>query len=186
MLSDLRIDLSGFKKAAEQLAHGAEASPAAVRRAVNHTGDKARTQMRRALVDQTGLKRKVIVKALKTRKISAKTGGSYTILSRGGDVRLKFFGARETQAGVSAAPWNKRQLFARTFIKGGKFPGRVKLNMGGNVFVRVGSDRFPLKTVHSGLFIPKEMVTGHSAEAFDRVVASDLIDRIAHEILRSL
>ncbi|GJE45316.1 hypothetical protein [Methylobacterium soli] len=42
----------------------------ALTRALNHTGDKARTQMTRALTAQTGLKRTVIVKALRVTRAS--------------------------------------------------------------------------------------------------------------------
>jgi hypothetical protein len=64
--------------------------------------------MRTALVSQTGLKRGTLVRAVKG---SAGPGG-YVFKSHGGNIRLKFLGARETKKGVSAAPWNKRQIFA--------------------------------------------------------------------------
>lgn len=183
---DLRVDLSGFEQAAAQLRAAGKRSPDAARRAINHTGDKALTAMGRVLVDQTGLSRKTTKKALKATRASQKGGGSYTIKSKGGNIRLKFFKARETKAGVSAAPWNKRALYAKTFMKGGRFPNRVPLKLNGAVVIRAGRARYPLKTIKSGLFIAEEMVTGQSAQTFYSVVARDLPNRIAHEIARIL
>lgn len=160
-------------------------------RALNHTGAKAKTQVTRALTKQTGLPRKVIVKALRVRKA---TGGNpvrgtpgrleYRLETSGGDISLKYFGARETKAGVSAAPFGKRAVFAGTFIMGGRFPGRVALNMGGHVFKRVGSGRIPIAKQDSGVVIPTEMVKGATAAAFEQSAAA-LSDRLSHEMARS-
>lgn len=179
---------------AEQLARmgniigaiGKEA-PAAIARAVNRTGDMARTQMIRTLTDQTGLKRKVIVKALRVTRASGKGTLEYRIDSAGGNVSLKYFGARETRAGVSAAPWGARRVFAGTFIKGGRFPNRVPIGrLNGQVFARAGGGRFPIVKQRSGLFIPEEMVKGATAEAFRSTAERVLPDRLAHELARAM
>ncbi|MGU3539994.1 hypothetical protein [Methylobacterium sp. A54F] len=167
-------------------------------RAINHTGDKAKTQMTRALTAQTGLKRRVIVKALRVTKASP-GALTYAIRSSGGDVGLKYFGARETRPGVSAAPWNRRSVYPHTFMKAGWWPKRVtKPNWNGQVFERTGTktrtahaskgksgmDRF--QKVKSGLFIPEEMVTGATAAAFNSVAASELPGRLEHELQRAI
>ena len=136
---------------AEQLARMAnvigalgKSAPAAIARAVNHTGDKARTQMIRTLTDQTGLQRKVIVKALRVTRASGKGSLEYRIDSAGGNVSLKYFGARETRAGVSAAPWGARRVYAGTFMKGGRFPKRVPVaRFNGQVFADPGASASP-------------------------------------------
>jgi hypothetical protein len=52
----VRVDASAFNRMAAAFERaGANVKPA-LRRAINHTGDKARTQIVRALVKQTGLK----------------------------------------------------------------------------------------------------------------------------------
>lgn len=183
---DLKFDVSGILHAEKRFEAAAKAAPLANARAINHTGDKARTGMRVALVGQTGLKRSTMNKALRSTRASSKGGGSYVIRSAGGDVRLQFFKARETRQGVSAAPWNRRGIYAKTFIKGGRFPNRIPLNLNGAVLIRTGKGRHPLKTVKSGLFIAEEMVTGQSAQAFYDIVARDLPARIAHEYARIL
>lgn len=153
-------------------------------RAVNHTGAKALTQMRRVLVPQTGLKYRTLKRAVTAKK--AFNGGDFVIKSRGGDVRLKFFKPRETRKGVAASPWNRRKVYPGTFTKGGRFPKRVALSMGGTVLRRTGKSRGPLKVVRSGLYIPTEMVTGNSEAAFYATVERELPPRIAHELYRVL
>lgn len=184
------LDASAIQRLGNQIGAAGKKAPLALARAINHTGAKARTQMIRALVPQTGLKRKVIVKALKESKAS-EGGLTYTITSHGGDVRLKYFGPRETAAGVSAAPWSKRSVYPHTFQKAGWWPKRVaKPNWNGQVFARLnsktksGQDRF--EVVRSGLYIPDEMVSGASAAAFNAMAASDLPARLEHELGRMI
>ena len=180
----IKVDASSLTRVSNLLHSAGKNAPLAMIRAVNHTGDKARTQMRRVLVTQTGLKMKTIRKAVTSKR--AFNGGAYEIKSRGGNVRLMFFGARETQKGVSAAPWNKRQVYPGTFMKGGLFPNRKGMVAGGAVVRRAGKGRHPLHGVKSGLFIPTEMVTGSSEGAFYSTVESALPDRLAHELYRIL
>jgi hypothetical protein len=163
-------------------AAGAKA-PVGIARALNHTVLKARTQMIRALVPQTGLTYRTIRAALKVERASpGKLEAS--ISSRGGNIRLKFFQPRETRSGVSAAPRGQRQVFSRTFMKGGQFPNRVALKSGKQVFVRKGKGRLPLTVVRSGVIIPQEMVDDASEAAFMSVARTELPPRIAHELLR--
>lgn len=158
----------------------------AMRMAVNDTGDRTRTPMKKALVQQTGLKPKVITAAIKTDRATDATL-TYRMTTRGGNIRLKYFGARETRAGVSAAPWNSRRVFGGTFIKGGRFPRRVSIaKLNGQAYRRVGSKRLPIAVARSGLFIPKEMVIGATAAAFNATTASVLPGRVAHHLGRAI
>lgn len=183
---DIRLDLSGFTVAGRRFSDLAKEAPAAINRAVNHTGDKAKTAMKIALVVQTGLKRRTMDRALRSTRAGAK-GGSYIIRVKGGEAKLSKFGARETRAGVSAAPFNSRRIFARTFIKGGRFPNRVGIpKLHGQVFIRSGSARYPIKAVRSGVILPNEMLQGRSAQQFYATVERDLPARIAHELARIL
>lgn len=153
-------------------------------RAVNRAGDTARTQVRRQLAKQTGLKYKVIKRALKIKRSSWSTL-EYRITARGGDIALKYFGARETSKGVSAAPFGKRKVFPGTFIKAGWWPHRVvKPGWNGHVFKRVGSSKLPIEKQESGVVIPTEMVNGASRDVFRSTVERVLPQRIEHEINR--
>lgn len=179
---DLKIDLSAVSKIAEVMHRAGAQSGKVLQRAVKHTGDKALSAMRSALVPQTGLQRKTLVKALK----GSTAGNGYVIRSQGGDIRLKFFKARETRKGVSAAPWNNRRVYPGTFIKGGRFPNRKGLSFGGQVMQRSGGSRLPIHGVKSGLYIPEEMVKGASAQAFYSTLDTDLAPRLEHELARIL
>lgn len=154
-----------------------------MQRALARSGDIARTQVYRSLTKQTGLKRKVIVRALKIKRPSY-TDLSYTISARGGDIALKYFNPRETRAGVSAAPFGQRKVFPSTFMKGGRFPNRSGMVFHGHVMKRVGSDRFPIEVQKSGVVIPNEMVTGATADAFLNTVRARLPQRVEHELAR--
>ncbi|WP_439604512.1 hypothetical protein [Shinella sp.] len=187
-------DISGMRRldnAMGRLSSGQKT--VALQRAVNHVGGKARTQVIRALTKQTGLKRRTIVKAIRVNKAylgstnGVSDGGSldYVMSAQGGDIALKFFSPRETRRGVLASPFGKRKLFAKTFIKGGRFPKRVTAKgLHGHVYERLGSGRGPLQLEDSGVIIPAEMIKGATAAAFFKTVEADLPRRAMHEINR--
>lgn len=143
-------------------------------RALNHEGDKGRTQVKRALVKQTGIKYGLINQAVKTIYSSPETL-VYTLEARGDETNLNLFGARQGKKGVSAAPWAQRRVFKSTFMVG---------RYGGKVFRRVGKARFPIKPLY-GPNLAREIVKDETAETFRRGAAS-IADRVAHEIAREL
>lgn len=153
--------------------------------AINRVAATTRTGMVRSLSKQTGLKQKTIRKALKKKNSTAGTL-SADIHSAGGDVALKFFGARETRAGVSAAPFGKRSIYTGTFMKGGRFPNRVQGKLGGHAWQRVGGGRGPIKVVDSGVVIPEQMVEGATKATFYKTVEAELPKRLLHELSRRL
>jgi len=174
---EIRADFSAFADMAKTFREAGNQAPHAIRRAVNYTGDRARTAMIRTLTGQTGLKRGTIVRAL--RVVRASYGAiEYRIYSRGGNVSLKYFGAKETRGGVVS----KRGSFASAFMRGGRFPKRVALKLGGHAYQRTGKSRLPIKRVKSGVFIPKEMISGATGATFHASVAAFLPVRLAHEI----
>lgn len=179
-LTKLEVDAHEILALAQKFASAHDRAPAAIAAALARTGATAKVRVVRTLTSQTGLKRQVIVRAVKT-----KAGRmQYALHSRGGNVHLKYFKARETRKGVSAAPWNQRRVYAGMFIKGGRFPKRVALGLGGQVYRRAGKSRTPIASQRSGLFIPKEMVSGATAAAFTGTVNSELPKRLAHELAR--
>lgn len=179
----LRLDLSAIQALGNRFQEAGKQAPLALRRAVAHTGPKANTGMRGALVEQTGLSRKTMNKALRGKM----QGNSFVIRVKGGDAKLSKFKARETRAGVSAAPWNKRRVYQGTFLKGGHFPNRVAIpKLHGVALIRKGKARYPLATARSGVVLPNEMVIGKSKQAFEAVVQRDLLPRFEHELSRIL
>lgn len=143
-------------------------------RALNHEGDKGRTQVKRALVRQTGIKYNLIDKAMKT--IGANAGRlTYTLEAAGEETNLNLFGAKQGKRGVSAAPWGQRRVFKSSFIVGA---------YGGKVYKREYKYRFPIKQLY-GPNIARELVKGETAETFQSGVGN-IADRVAHEIAREL
>lgn len=175
------VDFSQFRALANAFAAAGDQAPHAIRRGLNRTGDKVRTQVKRALVPQTGLKAGVINRAIKTKRASYGRL-AYEIKSRGGNISLKYFGARETRSGVSAAPRGQRQIFPGSFVKGGRFPRRVALKLGGHAFKRTGKGRLPIEKQKSGVFIPDEMVSGASAQAFYATARQHLPADVGREL----
>lgn len=188
----IRVDTSEIRQLSNLVAAAGKKAPKAFERAINRAGNSARSKMIKSLATQTGLKQKIVRKALK--KKTAWSGGlggagardAYVIQAGGGNISLKYFKARETRKGVTAAPWNKRRLYGGSFIKAGRRPNRVDWGGGGHVYVRVGSSRTPIDKVKSGLFIAEEMVTGSSKAAFFSTVSTVLVPRLRHELLRML
>lgn len=151
----------------------------AVRRALNHTGDKVFTAVKRAVAKQVGVTQKVVVAKGGLRKSRASTTNlTYTIYSSGRHLSLKEFNARQIGAGTKASPWGKRRLFKSAFM--GPRPGVVSGKLGGHVFVREGSRRMPIKKLF-GPSIPNEIVKEESAAAF-HAVAVELVPRVEHEV----
>jgi hypothetical protein len=182
------IDVKGLDRFGNMLGALGRDAPKAVNRALNRTGDRARTQVVRTLSAQTGLSQKVIRRAVRADR-STWADLEYTLAATGGDVSLKYFRKRETRAGVSAdlGQARGRVVFERTFFKGGAFPRRVALTaFNGHVMDRVSEDRFDLRRVRSGVSIPEDMADGATVEAFERMVADVLPARLDHEIGRLL
>jgi hypothetical protein len=146
-------------------------APHAIRRAVNHTGDKALTQVTRTLAKQTGVKYRAVKQALSVQR-SNYDRGTYKIRSRGGYISLKEFGARQTRKGVSAMVWGKRRVFPHSFIAP---------SLGGHVFVRMGKDRNPIRKMW-GPALPAELIKAETAAIFLTTVTADLPVRVAHEV----
>lgn len=163
----------------------------AMARALNHEGDKKRTQVLRALARQTGIKYRRIRAAVRT----VRAGPSslvYRLDFDGIETNLADFGARQTKAGVSAAPWGQRRVFPSTFIVE-KFGGRVFKRTGEASdqarwklmdYGVKGLGRFPIRGVF-GPNMAREVVKGESRDAWE-LDQQALSDRIAHEIDREL
>lgn len=152
----------------------------AFRRAINHTGDKARTKVRRSLAKQMGLTQKRLrqLDALHTRR--ANFGAlEYTITGSGKAISLKEFGARQFRYGVRARPWGQSRRFEGTFIFAGN-PRSGKFVAGGHVFKRTSGASLPIEKLW-GPSVPRELVQAASLQAFEDT-ARYLGPRIVHEL----
>lgn len=160
-------------------------------RALNHEGDKRRTQVQRSLAKAAGVKYRDVAKAIKT--IRAKSGSlEYRLIVSGAETNLAAFGARQTKLGVSAAPWGVRRVFKSTFI--------IR-KYGGKVYKRTGEasrptqrklmdygqrnlGRLPIRQVY-GPNLAREVVKGKPIDVWQDDTQA-IIDRVGHEIEREM
>jgi hypothetical protein len=145
----------------------------ALSRALNHEGDKGRTQVKRTLVKQTGIKYGAINKAVATVRSTPATL-TYTLKARGDETNIAWFGGVQRRKGVSAAPWNKRRIFARSFI----------VPRFGRAFIRTSKSRLPIRPLY-GPNLARELVKDSSAAAWQSGVVN-IVARVGHEIGRML
>lgn len=168
----IRFEGDGITRLVGAMTQLSNRVPDAMRRALNHTGDKARTRVKRALSQQIRAPQAAIVQYGKMRTERANYGRlEYAIIAAGGPIPLKYFRPNQTARGVSAAPWGNRKVYKSAFMGG---------SMGGHVFWRKGKERLPIERI-AGPNVPKELVKDQSAAAFI-ATAAEFPPRVAHEI----
>ncbi|MCX5571470.1 hypothetical protein [Kaistia nematophila] len=161
--------------------------PLVLPRIINQVGNRAKTQVIRTLTKQTGLKRAVIVKAVGDPGRARPGKLSYDMVTRGGNIRLKYLDPKETLPGVVAKPFGKRTLYPGSFMRGGAFPDRkVVPQWNGHVFFRNRSKGRHYSYARSGVFIPKEMTTGATKAAFEAIAAPLLRQRVEAVLVKLL
>ena len=99
---------------------------------------------------------------------------TYRLKARGEETNIAWFGGVQRGKGVSAAPWNKRRIFAHSFI----------VPRFGRAFLRRSKQRLPIRGVY-GPNVARELVKDSSAAAWQAGVAN-IVARIGHEIARML
>ncbi len=154
ILRDLDQTRVHFEVAVQSV--GEQAAVRAFSRALNSEGNKVRTQVRRALRQQTGAKAGLINSETRTIR-SSFANLSYTIEARGDYLGLSHFSPRQFGYGVRAKPWGRWQRFESAFLVG---------SLANNAFVREGRARLPIKKMF-GPAIPKEMVRDAARDAFE-------------------
>lgn len=177
-MGDIRVVATGsiLSRYAEQIAAIGDGQAAvAFSRAMNHEGDKGRTQVKRALVQQTGIKAGAAAKTMKTVRATP-TRLAYTIVQDGSETNLVSFGARQGAKGVSAAPWNIRRVF--------RDAGRGSFIRNGKVFIRENTPSYPIRQLF-GPNLAREIVKEQSREAWERIPPT-IADRVGHELSRML
>ncbi|MCZ4274003.1 hypothetical protein [Maritalea porphyrae] len=143
----------------------------AFRRGINRRGNKRRTAIIRALVEQTGLPTTSVRKSIATRRASY-SALEYALTATGAHINIAHFGGAQTEQGVSASPWGRSQTFKGAFIVS-------KLN--GLAFKRESASRFPIKQVF-GPAIPVEIMKEPAINQWSDGFTEDLVDDVRHEI----
>lgn len=140
--------------------------------ALNHGGNKARTQVWRSLAKQTGIKYGKI-KQVVTTIPATPVRLAYTLEASGNETNLALFGAKQGARGASAAPWGKRRTFRKSFI----VPA-----YGGKVYKREGRARGPLDPLW-GPNIGRELVRSPTVDQW-KLARQFVARRVGHELKR--
>jgi minor tail protein Z (GPZ) len=172
---DLRDFMDGIRRLGTR-------APIAVARAVNRTASAERTQAKRAIAADTGLRAKDVDAALKVENATPDRLKAFITVS-GRRIRLIAFGARGPEPsrgrgrGVSYRLPKGRGRHAQAFI------ARMKSGHRG-VFVRATPHRLPILELF-GPSLPKSFETTYLGTAPERALAT-LTKNLRHEISYAL
>ena len=159
----------------------------ALARAVNRVTNTIHGRVIRAIRKQsdipTAIIRRSIKKRLASTNIAHGAGIEGVIWATGKPLSLKYFKARQFSWGVRAKVYGKWERYPSAFM--GPRPGVIAKALGGNVFQRTSSARFPIEMLF-GPSVPEELVRGESERVFRETVEDMLPRRIAHELNRLL
>lgn len=158
--------LKRFADAVEEL--GSANARKAYVRALNHTGDKAKTRVVRALSKQVGLPVRRLenlgrIVATKAEHSSTRGEPEYVIRSTGRYIPLGEFGPKQFRFGVRTKAWGRHEhafIFAGHRFSGQRMPGGHVFRNSGKFNSESGRDNLPLPLW--GPAIPKEMVKDES------------------------
>ncbi|MGX9981981.1 hypothetical protein [Methylobacterium fujisawaense] len=162
--------------------------PNAQANVLNRVLTRTRNAVVPAMVRQTGLSKRIITKAIRTYRASPQNP-SVVLLTRGGEVSFRFFGAHEVAGGVEATVKGHKDFVEGGFRRSGPKGGRhmvAKLNR--QVYVNVDGKRWrgQIRKEKTGVFIPYEFVAGETAKTFWRIVDSDLPVEVEVELMKLL
>jgi len=158
--------------------------PRVIPQEINKVGNRAKTQVIRALTKQTGLDRRVIVAAVGNPSKARPGKLSYDMRTRGGNIRLKYLKPKESDGGVVAKPFGKKTYYPGAFLKGGAVGNRKTVDaFNGHVMVRTKGRLFTY--ARSGVVIPTEMTQGATLAAFDKV-AGPLLEQRVQKVIDKL
>jgi hypothetical protein len=156
----------------------------ALRRALNHTGNKTLTGVRRSLQRHANIPAAIL--AEKNGYLYARRASDgnlqFKITGSGKPIRIRHFSPKQLSRGYSFKIWGERKQFKSAFtIKKGAKWGTGTLKEGGNFYVRAGKARFPLHAMF-GATVSKDMIKTHTVSIFHATVNKELPQRVLHEI----
>jgi hypothetical protein len=162
--------------------------PNAQANVLNRVLTRTKSALVPALTRQTGLSKRIITKAIRTARASPQNP-RVMLITRGGEVSFRYFGAHEVAGGVEATVKGKKDFVSGGFRRSGRKGGRrmvAKLN--GQVYVNIDGKRWRghIRKEKSGVFIPHEFVSGETARTFWGIVDSDLVVEVERELVKLL
>ena len=188
---EVNADQAAIAKLARDLAGFGPKLPNAQALVVNRVLTRTKARVIPALVQQTGLTKRIIVKAVKMARASPTNGARGYLWTKGGEVSLRYFGAHEVAGGVQYTERGHVETLAgHYFRRSGKSPNRFMVRrLNGQVFYSTSGKwgvKEDLRVEKSGLWIPTEMVAGETRKAFLDTIEQDLPGEIAAELMKLL
>lgn len=161
--------------------------PNAQANVLNRVGTKTKSAVIPALTKQTGLSKRIITKAVKMFRASPQNP-RVMLVTRGGEISLRYFGAHEEGPGVVATVKGDRMFYPGAFRRSGpKGRRRMVPKLNAQVYEPDGKRwRGSFTKRKSGVLIPAEMIRGETLEAFNRVVDTDLLVEVERELMKLL
>jgi len=169
----LHVDVSGLAPTSKALRHVSARLPQEIWRGLKDGALKTQTVVKRALREQSGAKRAKVIDE-RVRNIQQPDALRFTIAVSPKRTRINDFGASVTRKGVSAAPWQARRTFARSFAFKGD-PSDLR--------ARRGDSRKPIRKL-AGPNMAKEAVKGVVPDRFVLAVAFDVVPQVERRIAR--
>lgn len=188
MSLNITAQTPGLKEGMQPLTAFGKRLPNAQANVLNRMLTKTRSAVVPALVKQTGLTRRIIDKAVRPYRASPQNLHAM-IVTRGGQISFRFFGAHEVPGGVAATIRGKADFVEGGFRRSGPRGRRVmvaKLNR--QVYVNTDGKRWRghIRVEKTGMFIPYELVSGQTAATFNRLVVTDLPAEVERELAKLL
>ena len=185
---NITLDTAGIMDLARALEAAGKRLPAAQALVLNRVGTRTRQVVVPTLVRQTGLSKRIITKAVRMYRASPQNP-VVSLYTRGGDISLKYFNAREESGGVTATVKGDRIAIRGAFRRSGPRGNRFAVaRLNGHVYVNEDGGRWRghIRKVKSGVLIPAEMIRGATKDAFLEVVNRELPAEIARELAKTL
>ncbi|EJF84183.1 hypothetical protein MCU_00851 [Bartonella elizabethae Re6043vi] len=155
----------------------------ALRNAVNTAAKQVERFTEKQVADLSSAQSKRVKKGVYIKDKATAQFLETDIIGSGTPIPLKFFKAKETKRGVTYKLFGKKQILPHGFIKGGSFPKRVDLKMGGNVFQKDDGDKFPIAK-QEGPSIATVMSKPEIANAIAQYASERLTKNIQRQLAR--
>ncbi|WP_182179322.1 hypothetical protein [Methylobacterium radiotolerans] len=188
MSLNITAQTPGLREGMQPLTAFGKRLPNAQANVLNRMLTRTRSAVVPVLTRQTGLSRKIIDKAVRPYRASPQNP-RVMLVTRGGEISLRYFGAHELPGGVAATVRGKADFVEGGFRRSGPRGRRVmvaKLNR--QVYVNTDGKRWRghVRVEKSGVFIPYDMVSGQTAATFNRLVVTDLPAEVERELAKLL
>ncbi|WP_139413551.1 hypothetical protein [Bartonella mastomydis] len=155
----------------------------ALRNAINTSAKQVERFTEKQVADLSSAQPKRVKKGVYIKDKATAQFLETDIIGSGTPIPLKFFKAKETKRGVTYKLFGKKQILPHGFIKGGSFPKRVDLKMGGNVFQKDDGDKFPIAK-QEGPSIATVMSKPEIANAIAQYASERLTKNIQRQLAR--